>query len=132
MLPGCSSLPGPSDERDAVWAVSALRRRRPALRVAVVPAGRARLREQFLGVESGALRFHGGLGPGQRSGRSAVFIADASTLNRVTEGTLPLTDDFPKRLSDARVPALREPGLIALGLDSGEARKRFARSKFNL
>ena len=60
----------------------------------------------------------------------ALFIADAATLAGITRDVPPLTDDFPKRLSDAPVPPLREPGLLALGLDGRAARKRFARSEF--
>jgi spermidine synthase len=59
----------------------------------------------------------------------ATFIADAPTLRRVTKGVPPLTDDFPKRLTDAvdfgRMGADHLPWM-----DTDATRERFRSSEF--
>jgi predicted membrane-bound spermidine synthase len=61
---------------------------------------------------------------------SALFIMDGDEIERLTQGAAPLTDFFPKRLSDA------EPDLVAVGrfgyryLESAGALRRFLSSRF--
>lgn len=58
----------------------------------------------------------------------ALFLADATTLHRLTAGTPALEDDHPQRLSP-RSPATLDPFYARL-MDTGETRDRFASSPF--
>jgi spermidine synthase len=57
----------------------------------------------------------------------AQFMADASQLKRLTAGTAPLVDNFPRRLSPIRRVARGDP-LFALLVDAGPSRERLEAS----
>jgi spermidine synthase len=68
------------------------------------------------------------LGLEQPAQLGALFMADAQELQRLTQDTLPVTDNFPGRLTDELVPDVRTSRFYGLLMDTDRAREAFARS----
>jgi predicted membrane-bound spermidine synthase len=60
----------------------------------------------------------------------ALFMADAPQLRRFTRDTLPLVDDFPKRLENALPDPTQWHGMYSRWWNARAARERFRRSRF--
>jgi tetratricopeptide (TPR) repeat protein len=60
----------------------------------------------------------------------ALFMADATELKRLTQDALPLTDNFPGRLSRYEISSSPAEPLYAAMMDAGRAREAFAQSTF--
>jgi len=61
---------------------------------------------------------------------SALFVMDSDEINRLTKGIEPLTDFFPKRLSDAQPDLVAAPQIGYQYLEGSSALRRFASSRF--
>jgi spermidine synthase len=58
----------------------------------------------------------------------ALFIADAADLENLTRSSLPLTDDFPRRVSPEEIWEVEHSPVLAALMDPRGARERFLRS----
>jgi predicted membrane-bound spermidine synthase len=61
---------------------------------------------------------------------SALFVMDSDEIDRLTQGVEPLTDFFPKRLSDAQPDLVAAPQFGYRYLESSGALRRFLSSRF--
>lgn len=60
----------------------------------------------------------------------ALFISDARHLDEVTRDTLPLVDNFPKRIGSVFVDRREQEAVYAPWMDADATRERFAASEF--
>ncbi len=70
------------------------------------------------------------LGLEQPAQLGALFMADAAGLKQLTQDALPLTDNFPGRLSRYEISSSPAEPLYAAMMDAGRAREAFAHSTF--